>query len=183
MLSGCAIFWAVAVMATSTFAVTETGSLHTSVYSNAMLIEPLCTVNTSVGEGGVLVPFAGAAGTASAPCAPPAPSATASWGVRWDGILSGGKSGDLVTMAVNVTGAVRLWVHQWKVVEVWDATVFGATHIARYEHPWGSFCMLATATPMHVGELRVLYFGRDVKQHRPRAHRSESKQHFCFWRN
>lgn len=63
-------------------------------------------------------------------CAPPASASV--WGARWDGVLSGGKDGDLVTMAVNVTGAVRLWVHQWKVVEEWDTTIVNATHIARF---------------------------------------------------
>lgn len=108
----------------------ESGMLRASVYTNAMLISPHCTTNVTVGDG-VLVPFAANRGARDA-CTPPASASGDVWGVRWDGVLSGGKDGDLVTMAVNVTGAVRLWVHQWKVVEEWDTTIVGATHIARF---------------------------------------------------
>jgi hypothetical protein len=34
-------------------------------------------------------------------------------------------------MAVNVTGGIRLWVHQWKVVESWDREINSTLLTAR----------------------------------------------------
>lgn len=51
--------------------------------------------------------------------------------MRWDGILSGADTGETITMAVNVTGGIRLWVHQWKVVESWDRGINSTLLTAR----------------------------------------------------
>jgi hypothetical protein len=42
--------------------------------------------------------------------------------VRWDGGLIGGEVGASYDVAVIATGGVRLWVHQWKLVDEWTNT-------------------------------------------------------------
>lgn len=96
----------------------ESPGLRAAFHRNAMLTSPTFTTDAPV-ESGRLLPNSVPGGQQGV------------WTMRWDGVLSGAADGELITMAVSVTGGVRLWVHQWKVVEVWDRTVVNATHTAR----------------------------------------------------
>ena len=100
------------LVGTATSEAAADGKLSAQFFTSAMLMEAVCSTNSTVEAGYAL----NQSSAPHIPCAPATTPAPAVIGARWDGHLVGLTPGKNYTFGVKTTGAVRFYVHGWKLV-------------------------------------------------------------------